>query len=229
MVSGATIRIEAPFATRSWVRWRPRPGPSGEPATLLSCLSNCHPFIRHPGPDSSSRRLCGGLCQRRPWSVPATNDVPCHARTTAPIHRHDDRPAGVRTRPTVEVETDVSYSGADDPLPRQVPEATPLTTQRSTRTDDDRPPYCPVCRRRLVILTTHIDRTRSEPGQRHRYQLWGCPRGHATSRRIDGAFTAVDVLPDPLRQDDSYRLGESVQASLTRPGDGQMRGAGQLR
>lgn len=121
------------------------------------------------------------------------------------------------------METDVSYPGADDPLPQLVREAVPLTARRSTRTDDDRPPHCPVCHRRLVILTTHIDRSRSEPGQRYRYQLWGCPRGHATSRRIDGAFSAVAILPDPLRQDDSYRLGVSVRSAFPRPGDGELR------
>ncbi len=223
------------FSAWSWLCWGIGPGPFGEPAALLSYPSGCHPFVRHAGPGHagpihSSRRLFGGLRQQQPWATPVPSEgarpyLDDGARSVSMTCR----PAGVLAHQRVGVEMEVSYSGADDPPPPLVREAVPLTTRRSTRTDDDRPPNCPICRRRLVILTTHIDRTRNEPGQRHRYQLWGCPRGHATSRRLDGAFTAVEVLPDPLRQDDSYRLGESVQASLTRPGDGQMRGAGQLR
>ncbi|MGI8624742.1 MAG: hypothetical protein ACR2NB_14970, partial [Solirubrobacteraceae bacterium] len=58
----------------------------------------------------------------------------------------------------------------------------------------ERPPSCPSCQRRLVILTTQgvIDAA----GQRQRRQLWGCPRGHATAHRMPGRFTPVELLPD---------------------------------
>ncbi len=117
----------------------------------------------------------------------------------------------------------MSYSGAGDPLLQSLPESHSLVPRRSTRTDDDRPPYCPTCHRRLVILTTHVDRTASASGQRNRYQLWGCPRGHATSRRVMGSFSAVEVLPDPLSQDDDYRLGSSSQRASNGSDDRQLR------
>ncbi len=82
------------------------------------------------------------------------------------------------------------------PLDSQKPaRPAPQGSGRSTRADDDRPPQCPACNRRLVILSTHLDT--SPDGQRQRYQLWGCPRGHATSRRIAGTFLPVELLPDP--------------------------------
>lgn len=94
----------------------------------------------------------------------------------------------------------MSYAAGDqydeflpDPMP-------PLAARRATRPDDDRPPFCPTCHSRLVILSTHIDRTAT--GERNRYQLWGCPRGHATSRRMHGSFSAVEILPNPLLADD---------------------------
>lgn len=117
----------------------------------------------------------------------------------------------------------MSYSGAKDPLLQSLPESTPLPPRRSTRTDDDRPPYCPTCHRRLVILTTHIDRISGDSSQRRRYQLWGCPRGHATSRRVMGSFSPVEVLTDPLTQDDDYRLGGSSHRAPTGPDDRQLR------
>ena len=117
----------------------------------------------------------------------------------------------------------MSYSVASDPLLLSLPESSPLAPRRSTRTDDDRPPYCPTCHRRLVILTTHIDRPASDGGQRLRYQLWGCPRGHSTSRRIMGSFSPVEVLPDPLTQDDDYRLGGSSHRISTGPDDRELR------
>jgi hypothetical protein len=60
--------------------------------------------------------------------------------------------------------------------------------------EDDRPPVCPRCQKRLVILATHdgLDGT----GQPQRRQLWGCPRGHATVYRIGGHFGGIEVLPD---------------------------------
>jgi len=117
----------------------------------------------------------------------------------------------------------VSFSGAGDPRIKIVPDASSLTPRRSTRTEDDRPPYCPTCHRRLVILTTHVDRTPNPTGQRNRYQLWGCPRGHSTSRRVMGCFSTVEVLPDLLSQDDDYRLGGSAHRASTEPNDRELR------
>lgn len=113
------------------------------------------------------------------------------------------------------------HSVASEPL--QSSDSAPRAPRRSTRTDDDRPPYCPTCHRRLVILTTRIDRTPSDNGQRLRYQLWGCPRGHATSRRVMGSFTPVEVLPDPLTQDDDYRLGGPSHRPSAGPDDRELR------
>lgn len=61
-------------------------------------------------------------------------------------------------------------------------------------TDDERPPACPSCNRRLVILATHW--ANDESGTPVRRQMWGCPRGHATSYRIRGAFTPIQLLDD---------------------------------
>jgi hypothetical protein len=60
--------------------------------------------------------------------------------------------------------------------------------------DEERPPSCPACNRRLVILATHW--RRDDSGKSTRRQLWGCPRGHATSTRIAGMFTPIELLPD---------------------------------
>ena len=60
--------------------------------------------------------------------------------------------------------------------------------------DDERPPACPSCNRRLVILATHW--ARDEAGQPLRRQMWGCPRGHATAYRIRGSFTPIELLED---------------------------------
>jgi hypothetical protein len=60
--------------------------------------------------------------------------------------------------------------------------------------DADRPPTCPVCSRRLVILTSRSGRNGN--GAYVRRQLWGCPRGHATAEYVDGAFGPVEVLPE---------------------------------
>jgi len=60
--------------------------------------------------------------------------------------------------------------------------------------EDERPPLCPVCQKRLVILATqHV---RAAGGERVRRQLWGCPRGHATAYRTAGRFSAIELLPD---------------------------------
>lgn len=60
--------------------------------------------------------------------------------------------------------------------------------------DEERPPSCPSCNRRLVILATHWQ-TNPE-GKSVRRQLWGCPRGHAVSYRMGGLFTPIELLPD---------------------------------
>ena len=60
--------------------------------------------------------------------------------------------------------------------------------------DDDRPPLCPVCRKRLVILAMHPGR--AADGRSIRRQLWGCPRGHATAYRTEGVFGPYDLLDD---------------------------------
>jgi hypothetical protein len=60
--------------------------------------------------------------------------------------------------------------------------------------DADRPPACPVCQRRLVILTSRS--WRNGNGAYSRRQLWGCPRGHATAEYADGMFGEVDLLPE---------------------------------
>lgn len=59
--------------------------------------------------------------------------------------------------------------------------------------DCDRPPPCPTCHRRLVILASRsgFDGT----GTYVRRQLWGCPRGHATTHYAGGAFGPIEVLP----------------------------------
>ena len=61
--------------------------------------------------------------------------------------------------------------------------------------DEERPPTCPSCNRRLVILATHWHR--DDTGRSQRKQLWGCPRGHSTSSRIGGIFTPIELLPRP--------------------------------
>jgi hypothetical protein len=60
--------------------------------------------------------------------------------------------------------------------------------------DDDRPPVCPVCHKKLVILATHPGRDAA--GRPVRKQLWGCPRGHATTYRVGGIFEPIELLDD---------------------------------
>ncbi len=60
--------------------------------------------------------------------------------------------------------------------------------------DDERPPMCPACNKRLVILAMH--RTRDEHGEQIRRQMWGCPRGHATAYRTHGVFSSITMLAD---------------------------------
>jgi hypothetical protein len=66
------------------------------------------------------------------------------------------------------------------------------TTAPLAGAEDERPPLCPRCNKRLVILSTQS--TRDETGRGIRQQLWGCPRGHATATRRGGAFSAVSLL-----------------------------------
>lgn len=61
--------------------------------------------------------------------------------------------------------------------------------------EDERPPVCPRCHKRLVILATHWGR---DANGKIRRQLWGCPQGHATIYRTNGAFGSFDILPDAI-------------------------------
>jgi hypothetical protein len=65
---------------------------------------------------------------------------------------------------------------------------------KSEPVEDERPPVCPRCQKRLVILATHA--AVDSAGRPLRRQLWGCPRGHATVYRIGGSFGGIEVLPD---------------------------------
>lgn len=58
--------------------------------------------------------------------------------------------------------------------------------------EEERPPTCPSCNRRLVILATHMGR--DDQGRSIRRQLWGCPRGHATAYRDGGVFSSIELL-----------------------------------
>lgn len=55
-------------------------------------------------------------------------------------------------------------------------------------------PVCPGCQRRLVMIAVRSGRDAA--GASVRYQLWGCPRGHATAVYADGVFGPIDLLPD---------------------------------
>jgi hypothetical protein len=63
--------------------------------------------------------------------------------------------------------------------------------------EEERPPICPRCHKRLVILSTQW--TREASGASIRRQLWGCPRGHATAFRMNGTFGPIEQLPDVFR------------------------------
>jgi len=65
---------------------------------------------------------------------------------------------------------------------------------RDAAPDDDRPPVCPVCTRRLAIIGMRAGRDAA--GARVRRQLWGCPAGHATTFRTGGVFGPFDILMD---------------------------------
>ena len=70
----------------------------------------------------------------------------------------------------------------------------PVPPARAGPQDDERPPACPTCNKRLVILASHW--THDERGQPLRRQMWGCPRGHATAYRVRGVFTTIELLED---------------------------------
>jgi len=76
--------------------------------------------------------------------------------------------------------------GPEQPSPAESVEATPI--------EEERPPICPRCHKRLVILSTQW--TRASDGASIRRQLWGCPRGHATAFRTNGSFGPIELLPD---------------------------------
>jgi hypothetical protein len=82
----------------------------------------------------------------------------------------------------------VSDLSADPPSTNVQPTA-PLAGQ-----DDERPPLCPRCNKRLVILATQP--ARDDSGGYIRQQLWGCPRGHATAIRRAGIFQPVTLLAE---------------------------------
>ncbi|GIW03471.1 MAG: hypothetical protein KatS3mg059_0091 [Thermomicrobiales bacterium] len=62
--------------------------------------------------------------------------------------------------------------------------------------EEDRPPACPRCHKRLVILSSQWGRTPS--GVTVRRQFWGCPRGHASVYRTNGVFGPVHEYHDAL-------------------------------
>jgi hypothetical protein len=67
-------------------------------------------------------------------------------------------------------------------------------SQMLAAAEDERPPLCPKCSKRLVILATQS--ARDEAGAFIRQQLWGCPRGHSTAVRRAGAFSPVTILSE---------------------------------
>jgi uncharacterized Fe-S cluster-containing protein len=70
----------------------------------------------------------------------------------------------------------------------------PVQTAHLAHSEDERPPLCPTCNKRLVILATQS--ARAESGEYIRQQLWGCPRGHATAVRRHGSFLPVEILAE---------------------------------
>ena len=58
--------------------------------------------------------------------------------------------------------------------------------------DDETPPKCPACHRRIVMLAMHW--IKDEKGASVRRQLWGCPRGHSTAYRLRGRFSNLEIL-----------------------------------
>jgi hypothetical protein len=70
----------------------------------------------------------------------------------------------------------------------------PVQTAHLAPSEDERPPLCPTCNKRLVILATQS--ARDDDGVHIRQQLWGCPRGHATAIRRRGSFLPIEVLAE---------------------------------
>jgi len=141
-------------------------------AELLGCLhdtgSTRSPNERSPG--------CGGgpAGEQRPQCI------------TLPGERARDEP---ERRSPVSSPTRVDHPrDQDDRLLRQ------SVAGVTEPVEDERPPVCPRCQKRLVILATH--RSQDASGRDIRRQLWGCPRGHATVYRTGGAFGGLELLPD---------------------------------
>ena len=82
-------------------------------------------------------------------------------------------------------------------LPGQPPAETDpdpaLSLASGAAPNADRPPVCPVCQRRFVILASRFRSVASSVTIR--LQLWGCPRGHATADYAAGAFEPIEILP----------------------------------
>ena len=91
----------------------------------------------------------------------------------------------------------MTTTSTDEMPPRPMPG--PTGTGHGPSPDPDRPPVCPVCHRRLVILASRSGRDKS--GGYVRRQLWGCPRGHATASYVNGSFGEVERLPSADRDD----------------------------
>jgi hypothetical protein len=73
----------------------------------------------------------------------------------------------------------------------------PIESVEPPAVEEERPPICPRCHKRLVILSTQW--FRDETGTSVRRQLWGCPRGHAVAFRTNGIFGPIEELPDIVR------------------------------
>jgi hypothetical protein len=80
------------------------------------------------------------------------------------------------------------------PIQEDVFAGKPVDHATAEPVEDDRPPVCPRCQKRLVILATHA--AFDDLGRPTRRQLWGCPRGHATVYRTGGSFGSIELLPD---------------------------------
>ena len=101
-----------------------------------------------------------------------------------------ERPATMRPRRAVEEGMPLHVSDLSiDPPGMKVQSPSAMTAP-----EDERPPLCPKCNKRLVILSTQA--ARDESGMPIRQQLWGCPRGHATAIRRAGSFLPVEVLAE---------------------------------
>jgi hypothetical protein len=83
---------------------------------------------------------------------------------------------------------------SDPSIQRSVLSGAVSSPAPAIHTDEERPPSCPSCNRRLVIIATHW--IRDEQNRSLRRQLWGCPRGHATAYRTGGVFSTLELMPD---------------------------------